>query len=96
MIQLGEEKTAIHCEYADVEDIIQEIYDEPDWQLAVEEECGNDVTLEFDVKKGKNEDDYNKKVLKEKDWGYNTRIFLNDLADRDIIKEGLYFVRVCW
>jgi hypothetical protein len=96
MIQLGEEKTAIHCEYTDVEDIIQEEYDAPNWQIAVEEECGNDVTLEFDVKKGQNTETWNQRVLREKDWAYNTRIFLNDLADRYVIPEGLYLIRVSW
>jgi hypothetical protein len=96
MIKLGEKKTAIHCDYGAVEKIIQEEYDNPNWQIAVEEECGNDVTLEFNVKKGENTDDWEQSVLKEKDWAYNTRIFLNDLADRYVIPEGLYLIRVSW
>jgi hypothetical protein len=96
MIKLGEEKTAIHCEYSDVEDLIQKEYDASNWQIAVEEECGNDVTLEFDVKKGKNTNVYEKKVIEEKRWSYNTCVFLNDLADRYVIPEGLYLIRVSW
>ena len=95
MKKLGEKKTVICCDYNDVEDIIREEYDMLDYSLVASEECGNDQSLTFSVKKGSN-DAYDKEEIADKNWLYNTSLYLNDLADKDIIEEGEYLVRICW
>ena len=94
MYNLGEEKLIIYCDYHYVECIILKEYGFKEFSIPCNEEMGNDVIYEANVDGKVNVRE--RKDIDDRRQLYRTRIYLNDLAKRGLIKKGVYMIRISW
>lgn len=92
--ELGETKIIVHCDYHEVELIIEKEYGFDEYSIPASEEVGNDITLEFTV--DGELDEWEKDDIAKRKEMYRTRIYLNDLARQGKIQKGDYCVRISW
>ena len=88
-------KTIIHCNWKDIEKLIQTTYNEPDYNIIESEEWNNYSDYSFYIKK-----------IELTDWeiedladicNFDTlRSILTDLCNKEVIPEGEYLINVNW
>ena len=90
----------LEVDYGDLERFVHKYYPlNNKWSFVASEECGNDSTHSFPIKKEKM-GDYELKALERFKAGHHqnfiTSIILTDLCNKDLIDEGEYLINVCW
>lgn len=91
------EKTTYHISDNKLQNLLKQVYGK-EIQMT---ESSNDTTHEFTVEANNSEYEWDKESVQEAlekghmpCWQYYT--ILNDLCSKGHIKEGKYFIRVCW
>jgi hypothetical protein len=90
-------------DYSDLSDFVTEVYGIAKdslgrgYNFAATEECGNDVSIPFNVEP----EPFNPKwddveQFKEKGFGISNYSIMNDLCHKGWIPAGSYIVHVCW
>lgn len=87
------------CPYSAIEDLIKAHFGIKDFSVPCDEECGNDVSLEFRLD-GKMSD-YDQRELADilsgrRRSGFRTRTLLNFLVSEGVLEPGKYLIRVSW
>lgn len=87
--------------WSDLEALISEKYGGHEINIPLMEECGNDVSLSYTVKKGDVVNEYYvNKIAQFRETGkeptYCTRAFLQDLVNNDVLPDGDWLIEVSW
>ena len=93
-----EEITYKQVEYHELEDLILHVYKQ-EYNIAAREEKSNDISLTYNVKKEELHEYYVyklEKFIKTGKGSYMLSSLLQDMCNRDIIKEGNYLIDISW
>ena len=93
-------KQVMLVEYSDLENQIQEYYGVKEFSVPGDQECGNDVSLTFDLNFTEELDEWEKDDIKKFKAGqyvtYITRTLMQDMVNEYQIPVGNYVVDICW
>ncbi|MHA2066897.1 MAG: hypothetical protein ACXABY_21210 [Candidatus Thorarchaeota archaeon] len=92
--EFNEEK-AFFVYYGVIENIIAKEYGFKEYSIVASEEVGNDVALDMMNIDGR-VDEWDRKIIDDREESYSLHAYLNDLADRGIISKGRYIIRISW
>lgn len=91
--------TYFKVDYHDLEDFVCKAYGLDEWSVVADQEEGNDTSVTVSATKNslsKYDRDRLGKFLSGNDPGWMLHVLMNDMADRDLIPEGSYLVRISW
>lgn len=91
--------TAIAIDYGVLEEFVQDTYGVTDFNIASNEECGNDSTIECDAERRMDKwqnDAWTAFLLKNGNANWSLHAIMNKLCQDGHIPAGKVYVRVSW
>lgn len=85
-------------DYGDLEAFIEEVYGQ-EFNLACDQETGNDTALTMEVKKerlGEYDRDKIDRWIRDGEESYMFRVLMFDLCNKDLIEPGNYVIEISW
>lgn len=94
----AKKKTIFEVDYKDLERLIKEEFGH-DFSIPADEEVGNDTSISKNIQKeelAKYDKDRLTEFLHIGRYGPCLQVLMTDMANRDVIEEGDYVIRVSW
>lgn len=93
-------KTVHHVDYDDLGTFLAKVFGFKDYHVTAEEECGNNVALEFTVDASEPEEcdaeDLREMIATKRSKGFRTGVLMCEACRRGLIPPGDYVVQVFW
>lgn len=88
-------KSTAYVNYSDLQTLIEQTYDIKEFNIAANEECGNDTSITGTADPN-DLDKYDLEDISNKVQMYRTSTYINDLAAKGLFPLGNYSIEVSW